>query len=536
MRQQPLADVFEQLLLERDRAVAGGQGLVLELLQLRRDVPLGILHRLSADPRRGDFVAVRVGHLDVVAEHLVVADLQRADRRLGDEPRLVLGEPLLTVDGERAQAVELGVVAVGDDGAFAEVGRGVGADGAGEKSGVFEREAASGLQFGGDVVGVRHCVELVDHFRERRETPTQRAEIARVRAADADAREDALDVAHVVERVDDPRTLRRRVEHRADRLLAGGDVLGVVEREADPLPKHSPAHRGAGLIDRAEHAALDAAATGRALDLERAIRGRVDGDVLAGVVSAGRAQVADGVLLRLLEVAEDRADAEQGGVVVVLEAEAGGGVDVPVLADLLGRVVRRVLPAGAMADGTDAGRFHARRERVIKAVLRLGHQDLGGLESAELVEDRLLVAAHRPRAAGGQFDPREAGSMAVTTRDVERDGGEVVVGLAVEHRLVGQRAGRDQPRDVALDHALGGLRVLDLLGERNAIAGGDHPPQITLDRVERHARHRRGVLALLVARRDRDAEHPAGGLCVVPEHLVEVAHPEEQHVVRDTAA
>ena len=75
------------------------QRLVLKFLQFFGDIALGVFDRLLARPGGRDFAAMGVGHLDVVAEHLVEPDVQGIDLRLGGELRLVFGEPLLAVGG-----------------------------------------------------------------------------------------------------------------------------------------------------------------------------------------------------------------------------------------------------------------------------------------------------------------------------------------------------------------------------------------------------------------------------------------------------
>jgi len=57
------------------------------------------------------------------------------------------------------------------------------------------------------------------------------------------------------------------------------------------------------------------------------------------------------------------------------------------------------------------------------------------------------------------------------------------------------------------------------------VAGLDHPPEVPLDRVVRHAGHRHALGPL----GQRHAQHPVGQLRVLEEHLEEVTHPEEQH-------
>ena len=71
------------------------EDLLLVLLQLRRDVALGVLERLLALVVGRDLGGVGVRDLDVVAEDLVEADLEAGDAGAGDLLGLEAGDPLL---------------------------------------------------------------------------------------------------------------------------------------------------------------------------------------------------------------------------------------------------------------------------------------------------------------------------------------------------------------------------------------------------------------------------------------------------------
>ena len=66
---------------------------------------------------------------------------------------------------------------------------------------------------------------------------------------------------------------------------------------------------------------------------------------------------------------------------------------------------------------------------------------------------------------------------------------------------VGQRAGRDDADDLALDEALGLARVFDLIADGDAETLLDQARDVAVDRVKRHAAHRDAAAA---ASLDRD--------------------------------
>ena len=71
------------------------------------DIPFGINQRLFAHPALGNFVFMRVSHLDVVAEYPIIADFQRRDFRLFAQNRLQRCQILPSVPDRIDQFVQL---------------------------------------------------------------------------------------------------------------------------------------------------------------------------------------------------------------------------------------------------------------------------------------------------------------------------------------------------------------------------------------------------------------------------------------------
>ena len=116
---------------------------------------------------------------------------------------------------------------------------------------------------------------------------------------------------------------------------------------------------------------------------------------------------------------------------------------------------------------------------------------------------------------------------------VEVDGGEVVAAPLLEHGLAGDRAGGDDPDDVALHKALGLGRVLELLADGDLETGAQQLRYVHVRRLVRHAAHGRLLSGGLVAvpRRQRQIQLLGGCDGVLVEHLVEVAQTEEKYAV-----
>ncbi len=112
------ADLLEQGVFQLADLLLGPQHLLLVFLQLRRDEALGVGERLVADIVLRDVREVRLGDLDVVAEDLVVADLERADAGALPLALLDARDPALAFGADGAQFVKLGVMAFLDQPAF----------------------------------------------------------------------------------------------------------------------------------------------------------------------------------------------------------------------------------------------------------------------------------------------------------------------------------------------------------------------------------------------------------------------------------
>ena len=109
----------EEFKFERLVAVARGQNLLLKVFEFFGDVALAVHERLLADVRFGHKLLEGVRDLDIVAEDLVVADLQRADAGLFLLARLDVGEKPLAARQNLVQAVDFGIVALADEAALA---------------------------------------------------------------------------------------------------------------------------------------------------------------------------------------------------------------------------------------------------------------------------------------------------------------------------------------------------------------------------------------------------------------------------------
>ena len=97
LRRQEVADLDEESLLQADGLLLRAQNGFLDLVQLRRHVALAVGQRLLAGIAVRHLIVVRLGDLDVVAEDLVVLNLEVLDLGQLAFLRLQVGNPLLTM-------------------------------------------------------------------------------------------------------------------------------------------------------------------------------------------------------------------------------------------------------------------------------------------------------------------------------------------------------------------------------------------------------------------------------------------------------
>ena len=231
--------VGKQLVLQNQQPLVGAEDLVFQLFQFRGDVPLAGGQGLLAGKGIRHAVGVRAADLDVVAEHLVEADLQ-----LGD-----------------AGLVHLGVVAGADGAAVLEVCRRVVHDGAAHQ----RQDIRQRVDAGGQVGQQRGVQPLGDaaHLRQGLAGVGQGADLPRGGGAVQDAGGQPLDVKHPAQRLFQVGAGDVFLIQRIHRVQPGVDGAGVHQRLLDPAAQQPLAHGGLGLVQHPQKGALFLAAAHR---------------------------------------------------------------------------------------------------------------------------------------------------------------------------------------------------------------------------------------------------------------------------------
>ena len=119
-------------MFQHQQPLVGAEDLVFQLLEFGGDVPFAGGQGLFAGEAVRHAAHIAAADLDVIAEHLVEADLQLGDAGLLPQFGFQLGEHPLAPVHDVPQLVHLGVVAGADGAAVLEVGRRVVHQGAGD--------------------------------------------------------------------------------------------------------------------------------------------------------------------------------------------------------------------------------------------------------------------------------------------------------------------------------------------------------------------------------------------------------------------
>ena len=184
---------------------------------------------------------MQLADLDVVAVHAVVAHLERLDAGALALALLQIEQELVGVLRQVAQLVELGIVTLRDDTAVADQYGRVFNNGFHQQRMEF-RMALQRFAQGGKC-STRGALELAVQFGNQAECLAQHREIPRTRAAQRNARDDALDIADAAQDVRQGHE-KPRPEQFLDGVEACIDLHPVTQRAIEPAAQQAAAHDG----------------------------------------------------------------------------------------------------------------------------------------------------------------------------------------------------------------------------------------------------------------------------------------------------
>ena len=298
---------------------------------------------------------------------------------------------------------------------------------------------------------------------------------------------------------------------------AGVERFAVEQGLPHPTAEHPPAHRRAGLVDRAEQRlALAAPAPGLG-DLQIAACLGVQRHVAVGGIGGERGHALHRRRLGPFQIGEDGARRGDGQWLVRAAERLEGG-DAEAALEAVLRIVEVEVAVGGLsaADRWSDGDLIAGAD-----------EELGGGEPPDFEVEAVGGELGGGELAGAHVEVGQAGRVALDQRR-----GEEVVALAVEQVLLDERPRSHHPHHVPFDQAF--ARFGGLLADGDLVAGVDQTPQVVVEGVVGNPRHGVALPLAHLPRGEGDAEGRRGGAGVVLEGLVEVPEAEEQDDVGET--
>ena len=550
----PLPQAGEVLLLEGDLAPLGGQDLLLQLLDLGGDVALGVDQGLLADVVVRHPVLLRLGDLDVVAEDLVVADLERADAGRLPLAGLEGQDVALAVAGQRSAAVQLVVDAGGDHPALGQGGGGRRFEGAGEIGGQAGQRIGDrqpGEQLGAGVLGgrdraggrqrrtrtalprrrARDLGQRREQLGQRRQTVAESGRLARRQRAQDRPRQQPLRVADRRQQLADALPPRRICEQRSDRPVAAGDGRRPAQRPPQPVAEGASARGGDGAVEDRQQTPPPSPFPQGAEDLQVGEGGGIENGAVGGLLQRHAADVGEVAPLGLPGVGERR----RGGAhrrlgAVEAETAQAGGAELP-LEQLGGPASGRAGGRRRAACGRRPGPRSRRRSRPAARPRRRAPRAGGAARDPPPPPRRPASGGRRSgrsrrrgrRAPPPPFSPLRA-SHTTAARRLSSLPSSSAGSLTVPGVITRTTSRRTRP--------LGLGRVFHLVADGDLEAGGEQLADVAFEGVVGHAAHRRLAVGPLLAGGELDLEDRRGPPSVVEEQLEKIAHPVHQDRIR----
>ena len=376
------AEPLEDFQFQPERAVAGIGDLGLDLAEFGRGEADLAGQRLAMDEgriqrRRHQLVAVLRRHLDEIAEHVVVADLERLDAGILGVARLHRGDDEAGGVAQIPALVERGLIAFADEAAVALDQRQL----FGECAFEFAREVARGtaqrLHHGHDFR--RRRFELREP-RQRRigseDAVAQARKIARAAASDRQPRQGARHVGRGAQRGSDIVARGAVGDKGRNRIQPPRDCRAVGERRGETLRQQPRAGGGDGAIDRIEQRSAPLARQ-RARQFEIGAGGGIDRHRGSGGLARRRRQRRTFSDLRAVDIGDG--GGRRGRLQPRHRGEAVHGRDREIIAQPPFR-------GGAVEDVAGQrrhrGQFAQQRAQIRIAIERVGDDDLVRIDRA----------------------------------------------------------------------------------------------------------------------------------------------------------
>ncbi|MNH97874.1 hypothetical protein D3C73_505810 [compost metagenome] len=347
---------------------------------------------------------------------------------------------------------------------------------------------------------------------------TQTCEVTRAGIAQADSRENPLDVTNFLElRLQLLETVR--VEQASDRRLACQQNGQIAQRTVQPTGQQTAAHGGLATVDhRLQRVVTTAGEVG--VQLQVATAGAVEHHGVVQAFMAQAAQVRQGGALGFFGVGQ-QATGGADGERQVFAAEAFEVLGRKLLAKTFQRRITLEIPRRTATNPTTLFRW-----QILRPVIR--DQQLYRIDPLQLSQQVFpALDFQHAEVATGDIQHGQAEQAFIT-----QHGSDQVVATFIQQRLVTHRPRRNDPYHLTIHRPFAGGRVADLLADHHRFAKLHQFCQVTLSGVVRNPAHRNRLPRRLPAGGQGDVQQLGGLLRVFIEDLVEVAHAVEHQLVR----
>ena len=449
-------EFVEDTCLEREYLLFGTQNLLFVFFQFLGDIALGLHQRLLAHPLLWHAVLIRVSHLEIVAKHVVIANLQRLDACLFGFAVLYLQQVVLTAVGDMSQFVEFLVDAIAhhptllhqlwrvvDDLTFYPVAY----------LAAFVHALAQLTDY--LVVGLQ--TSLFDGFYGL-QRPFQLYHLTRCDTSYGHLRDDALQVAHLlqlfVDQVAEVR-LAKEIVHDVQSALDGSLLL---QGKYQPAAQHASAHGRHGAVYHVEQRAT--ALLHGLYEFQRADGELIQSHVFIFFNARYLRDVAYLCVLCLFQILQNGTSSHHAAVKMI-HTKALQRLHLEVLQQLLhGKLLGEDPLVHLERDvaHTEVALEVLTVVAVVEHLLRLyaGHQLL-----------HIVVGAFARQVFAG----RDIEESHAAGRLTEMHRTEEVVLLVVQHIVAHSHTGSHQFGDAALHQFLSEFWILQLVADSHALAG-----------------------------------------------------------------
>ena len=464
------------------------------------------------------------GDLDVVAKHLVVADLEGLDTRLF---ALCLGDLLqkaLSVIHDLAQIVHVLVVAILNDAALAYREGSVRLDR--RHDGVVNiakriqivAKSAKLLTLGGG----KERTDLGQHRRR----VAHSAQILSVCASVNDTGHQSLQIQHTRKQLSQLLAEHIVAAKLLHGVLAVGNGGNAEQRMLHPFAQHSGARRSLGLVQHPKQGSLLLLGAHRLGQLQIATGVDIHFEELSVGIDVQFLDIRNVTLFGINQIGKQRPHgADHSAILQLIGTKALSKL----CFDTRHSVVK--LKAGGLGIGQHhiQSAFHKLTDLAHVGAAEIA-KDLTGLVGAKLVaQARIHIVS--VKGCGVNLCRRDIGKAYAVLKFTHIQGAKIVVFLLGKKIGLDQRSGSDHAHHLTAHQALSLRRVLGLLANSDLVALLDQLSDIPLRGMEGHAAHGGALCLAAISARQSQLQHARRQNGIIKEHLVKVTETVKQEVV-----